>query len=219
MKKLFSRILLSALLLLLILALVLRAILLEKIDRFEIVAYYPSGLQFGVPTLFIVLVLVGLVLCEFTPHGFWPNKSGAASARLKQIVFGILFFVSAILVLFSSVSVKKIDRSGLMEISLEKFETLTQADEETIIYVGRPSCNACMEAYHSLLTYLDTDTAQNVYYYNTTEDRVNRKTELNAFLDSIPIRSVPALVLIQDGSITNIYYGGQVVDFIVEKWG
>lgn len=102
--------------------------------------------------------------------------------------------------------------SKATEISMEDLEALAQDRDEKIIYVGRSDCKSCYYL-EPQLNRMMVEKNAHIYYYNTGNDRVERKEEMLKTLDIYNIKAIPALI-IYTGTDYDVFQGEECYEVI-----
>lgn len=67
----------------------------------------------------------------------------------------------------------------------------------------------------SLISYLEHEKID-VLYYNTKQDQDNNKKNMDRILESIPVTSIPLILVIDNQEISAIFMGEHIVDELRE---
>ncbi len=126
--------------------------------------------------LFLILTLASLIM--------WLNSDTAATDFPRCYSFA-----------------DKVKGIRIKDISLSTLQEIIESEEDAIIYVGRESCPSCQEFYPQLEE-LVCSVNKVICYYNTEQDRIERKNKMLEMLEQISVFTVPSLVVKKD----NVYH-------------
>ena len=135
------------------------------------------------------------------------HKNGNRKIQICNFLFLILTFTSLITWLNSDAAATdfpqcysfadKIKGERIKEISLPTLQEIIESEEDAVIYVGRESCPSCQEFYPQLEE-LACSVNKVICYYNTEQDRIERKNKTLETLEQISVFTVPSLVVKKD---------------------
>ncbi|MGL4953244.1 MAG: thioredoxin family protein [Culicoidibacterales bacterium] len=86
----------------------------------------------------------------------------------------------------------------LPPITTAELTTQLDAQEDFLVYIGRPTCSACVEFLPKLEAAAQTNDLF-VSYYNVDEANVESETTKNEMLDRLQIEGTPTLIAIKAG--------------------
>ncbi|TCK98281.1 hypothetical protein EDC19_0701 [Natranaerovirga hydrolytica] len=95
-------------------------------------------------------------------------------------------------------------------ITLEKLEQIIDTEDQSLIYIGRPSCPVCEYIRPYFIHYIDTENIE-VFYYDTSQDRNSRPEKINEILGSINVESIPMTLCIENGTVIRAFSGKNMV--------
>lgn len=99
-------------------------------------------------------------------------------------------------------------RYEIQNINLEQLENINSGD--FIIYIGRPTCDYCTEAYDYLYKYSLENSVQ-IHYYDTSGDRENNKEYMEQVLKEYKTETVPAVIFIKNGKADKVIFYSDIV--------
>lgn len=110
----------------------------------------------------------------------------------------------------------------VLQIPLEKLESLLGSGQSEIIYVARYDCPTCQDVGPELEAFLK-DNRLSALYYDTTNDREMRLDYLKEVLAQYGITFVPAMVILENGTVAFLFEGEQIVEdlenYLAGKYG
>lgn len=101
----------------------------------------------------------------------------------------------------------KATRYEIESITLTEFENVE--DKDCIVYVGRPSCQDCVDAYSFLDSVRDNQPLK-ILYYDTDLDRDTNYESMMWTLQHYGVESVPAVVFVIDGKPDKTIFGDEI---------
>ncbi len=179
----------------------------KRIERFEgfdqnfILIVWPALLI--VPFLIYALIAYVLVRSE---------KLYSLYVFISAVAFTLLFQVfihdsMAVYKHFQNAVVIRNNRYEVEDIDLYSLKTIGKKD--CLVYIGRPSCNQCVDA-EKIIKNIMSDQPVRVYYYNTEKDRKNNREEMIDLLNNYSVYYVPAILFFVDGRLDRILYYDQI---------
>lgn len=101
---------------------------------------------------------------------------------------------------------------SLKVISLDEFQKLIEEkkSDKKYVYVGRTDCPSC-ETIYQVLCEITKKYELSISYYNTIQDRKKNPEIMYPFLEKIGIQTVPVIVEIENGGITQIFSGEEFI--------
>jgi predicted bacteriocin transport accessory protein len=112
-----------------------------------------------------------------------------------------MLLISIIIVSFFAYRTYK-QPNYLVTISQENIESNINKKNNFIVYVGRDSCPSCKAFKPKLIKYLSAR-QKKIFYFNTqgTNEAIH---EFRKFYNSLGVRYVPSIIIIQNGKVTHI---------------
>ncbi len=93
----------------------------------------------------------------------------------------------------------------VQEVSREQINDMLAAESSFFLYVGRPTCPDC-EAFYPELEEILSARSQRVFYYNTAV-KASGKRDMKAYVESLGIDEIPAILQVENGEIAARYNG------------
>lgn len=95
-------------------------------------------------------------------------------------------------------------------VELEKLELLISGEKEPkVVYIGRDNCPECV-LFYPKLEKLSRQYQVETLYYNTIIDRETRPQIMTPILDKLNVKSVPAILGIKNGIVTELGEGNDI---------
>lgn len=102
------------------------------------------------------------------------------------------------------------DESQLLSrITLSQLEKKVNNEDESIIYIGRDTCEVCQNYLPVLLSELK-DKRKKIDYYNTDLDRQFNKENMDKILNEIDIKEVPTIIYVKNGNVLKKSVGDSI---------
>lgn len=109
-----------------------------------------------------------------------------------KLIFLIIILVILISPFYIWGNFKSIDNND--------FEKISNSNHLHLVYIGRPTCGACVQ-FKPKLEELANKRFINFDYYNTDEFKKNNMNELEEFLKKTDVSYVPTVIAIKNGQI------------------
>lgn len=132
----------------------------------------------------------------------------------KNVIIGIL--LTFCLVLTGVFFVQK--NSGLKKVSSAILSKKIASNEETLVYIGRPTCPYC-KIVQPKLERIAKDNYFKLLYYNTDDAKKDDKKLLKETLNTLGVESVPTLVLLKGGQVDKSFSGTEDLNKISKYIG
>lgn len=119
----------------------------------------------------------------------------------------LLISLSLILVSFLYLTINsKTDYSSFIELNNKTLADKVNTSEELMVYVGRETCQECVQFEPTLKEVL-SDMDKQIYYYNTDHAKEDNEQLMNDLIETLKIKVVPTIVNLKDGSIQDKLVG------------
>ncbi|ANZ99100.1 hypothetical protein CKN82_02915 [Carnobacterium divergens] len=163
-------------------------------------------LAFSIFNFLVSSCIFGYSVSEIKNNRFFSNL-------LSIIMLVTIFFM----VRFSlSIDYKKYEVSFLEDesqllsrITLSQLEKKVNNEDESIIYIGRDTCEVCQNYLPVLLSELK-DKRKKIDYYNTDLDRQFNKENMDKILNEIDIKEVPTIIYVKNGNVLKKSVGDSI---------
>ncbi|MGY3778992.1 conjugal transfer protein TraF [Isobaculum melis] len=120
---------------------------------------------------------------------------------MKKYIFVGVTLLSAVFIFFL---VKAQASANIQDVTLEELTPDLPADERSLIYIGRKDCPVCQKFYPELEQMVSAEKI-NVYAYDTSKDVKKHLEELNQFTGQLGIQTVPAVLVVKNGEVIEIF--------------
>lgn len=161
-------------------------------------ALYPNSLWLS---LFVVLMMFFILLQGYRHAWTWLLSKG---------------FLFLLLLTFVGTSIIGLQRApqdtmlgNIHNISLTSLQNIQQNKASGLYYIGRKDCGACQTLF-PLLVQLSNQYQVTIMYYDTQGDRETRQEAMLSVLHTLSVTEVPAMVLVEQGNIKQVWQGSEV---------
>ncbi|MGL5295414.1 MAG: thioredoxin family protein [Culicoidibacterales bacterium] len=124
------------------------------------------------------------------------TTTNSNTVRIGLIAGGIILAIALLFGLQFARSTQ--NEQYLPSITTNDLTTKLDAKEDFIVYVGRPTCSACVEFKPKIESAAKTNNFT-VDYYNVDDAATEDNDTKNAMLDRLQIEGTPTLIAIKDG--------------------
>lgn len=172
----------------------------------EVENFYFQGI--GWSSVLIPVALLGILGIVFA-------YSVLREKKISKLFYKIYFGVAVVGIMGSILLNQKILKeasyfqmeltSKAIEINMKDLQAFAQNKEGKMIYIGRDDCKSCYYL-EPQLNRMIVEKDVHIYYYNTGNDRIERKEEMLETLDRYNIKTVPALIIC-NGTDYNVFQG------------
>lgn len=108
----------------------------------------------------------------------------------------LIFCLAILLILISPFYIW----GNLNNIDNDDFKNISESSDLHLVYVGRPTCEICVD-FKPKLEHLASKRFINFDYYNTDEFKKNNSDELKEFLKKTDISYVPVVIAVKNGEV------------------
>lgn len=100
----------------------------------------------------------------------------------------------------------------MTELTLEQLEARIELKtaKPLYLYIGRDDCPDCQKV-HPRLTEINRDNHLGILSYSTSRDRESRPEKMYEILDRLQVDSVPMILILENGEVTERYSGEDFV--------
>ena len=117
----------------------------------------------------------------------------------------IVIFVLALITFGTVLTVKYSDKllyfynvSSLKELDTNDLKSLTKQEGTNIVYIGRPTCEYCID-FVPKLNKVVKETNLEVNYYDTDKNR--KDLQMTELLTELNVETVPAVIVVKDKTV------------------
>lgn len=105
----------------------------------------------------------------------------------------------------------------MTELSLEQLETFINGNtsKEQYLYIGRDDCPDCQKIFPTLIE-LNHTYHLGMRSYSTSQDRESRPDEMYEILDYLQVDSVPMILILKNGKVSERYSGDDFLALYAE---
>lgn len=133
----------------------------------------------------------------------------SGTTRIGLIVGGI---VLAVALLFGLQFARNMSSEAVLPaVTTTELTTKLDNKEDFIVYIGRPTCSACVEFLPKVESAV-TENDLTISYYNVDDAAAEDDTAKNAMLDRLQIEGTPTLVAIKGGEEAGRLVGNKSAD-------
>lgn len=141
-------------------------------------------------------------------------NSGRGAWEMKKYIFVGVTILSAVLIFFL---VKTQASADIQTITLEELTPDLPDDDRSLIYIGRKDCPVCQKFYPELEDMVAAEKI-NVYAYDTSKDVKRHLEDLNQFTGQLGIQTVPAVLVVKNGEVIEIFENPIDLDEVLEVY-
>ncbi len=166
--------------------------------------------------LLIIVIYMGLFLAL--------RRVLKSRCMMTIILFAFIpvSFYSFTTISTNTVAIKKIvdekeyKKTGIEKIHLADLKDILAKKKSATIYIGREDCPACRYIFPKLEMYVYKKQI-GILTYNTIEDRDTNREELMKVLEMLNVDTVPIILEIEDGVVSNSYRVEEILEKYIEK--
>lgn len=165
-----------------------------------------NGISFGHNEM-ILLIIFPLFIIIINLMVLFQKKAVKKAVNYSIIVISIFVLtISTLHLLKINGHLNKITSqvNQMQKLTMSTFMEFLEKDKTGFVYVKRDDCTQCIEL-NEYINDIIADTDIIIYYYSTSQDRDKNPDEMYKLLESINVVSVPVLLKIENGNITNSF--------------
>ena len=132
---------------------------------------------------------------------------------MKRLKLGRIFFLTVFLVLVISGCSET--SGSLIEIGNQELALVLESDSGILVYVGRPTCPACVE-FEPILKNALSELEKGLYYFNMDDAMEKSEEDMLTLLEALEVIVVPTVIYIENGIVVSRLNGLHTESDIIE---
>ncbi len=163
-------------------------------------------------TFMIVGALFVMLIIRFLPL-YDTKKLNLYSLLISSlyIIVMLVYFSNSFILTYRHFEYSILQKDVRFEIENVSLDEIDKIDEgDYILYIGRPTCNLCVNTYDYLYK-SSLEQPIRILYYDTTNDRTTNNDKMTSILDKYEVSEVPAVAFIVDGKLSKTIFYDEIL--------